>query len=563
MARLRGWLVLLSWLPAIAQAQEFEPSFQVNGFLQNQTGLFFNTWDRNTWRLYPEGYVHKGIELGRDLEFPVDHGSKGGQLSMFRNTLQLEADWNPFEGITLHALARGVLSLPLAADRDAQVPRGDVDDKKDWVWDNYYNEIDLRELYLDIDAGPLLNFRVGRQQVTWGEVGSYRLLDVVNPVDNTWHFGPLESFEDTRIPLWIVKALIDIPPAEAALELVWVPGIDDPEDTVAVPLTFVGAWGLPEPPIQTYNSTTTIRNKIFKYPGRGLRHGRGGFNWKGSAGPLTYTLVYYFTHQLTPPVPRYFVNESFENPNKPGSYQRRNDVDVYLEFPRQHVVGGSLEFTLPYPIGAVMRLETAVELFRTFPVNSVNTSGSGNTFPHATDSNGNPVPLSQDLVTYFNADAAHPSGRDQERAVVNWAVQFMRPNMWRWLNPEQNTMLVLQWNSSLVPGIGRYEKRFVDIPGYDSTAVQLWSNTLIVALFTSYLHGMLTPRIAAAVLFPQPWQLDDGAWSGFVTAQLGMTFGVHWRIATGINYFWGTDPYNGAGMFRDRDEVFLQVRYQF
>ena len=83
------------------------------------------------------------------------------------------------------------------------------------------------------------------EKVAWGEIGQYRLLDVVNPSNDTWHFGPLESFEDTRIPLWIVKGLVEFPSIDHSLEIVWLPGIDRPQDMVTVPLSFVGAWGPP------------------------------------------------------------------------------------------------------------------------------------------------------------------------------------------------------------------------------------------------------------------------------------------------------------------------------
>jgi len=68
----------------------------------------------------------------------------------------------------------------------------------------------LREAYIDLKlASYPVSFRLGRQQVIWGESDQFRLMDVWNPIDVTWHLQQ-ESWDNIRIPLWLGKGLWDI-----------------------------------------------------------------------------------------------------------------------------------------------------------------------------------------------------------------------------------------------------------------------------------------------------------------------------------------------------------------
>jgi len=513
--------------------EEEAPTLTVNGFIQNQTGVFVSPDENKT--MFDEG-------LNKDL--PTDHGGRFGELSMMRSTLQLEGDWNPNGWTGVHFLFRGVRSLQLESDADAQVPDpGAVADPKKWVQESFYTEDELRELYVDIESADWLSFRIGRQQVTWGDLGQYRLLDVINPVDSTWHFGPLESFEDQRIPLWIVKALVDVEAAAGSLEFVWVPMLDDPEDTVTTPLTFVGAWGLPPPPKQEFQSSLQIRRKVFHFPENDIENSRLGVRWKGELSDLTYTFVYYWTHQLTPPIPTYFIQ-----PVDPGSGAGalQSLIDVHLEYPRQQIVGLSFDYAFNHPIGTVVRFEAAYEPDHTYPAV---TSAEKYTDDY--------VP-GQDLATRFTT---------YEKHVFSYGFQLMRPTFIRFLNPDQTIMLVLQALDTVVFS-DTDKDRFVDVPGYDSTEVTLKKTkfggsyyeahqvTLVGSAFTYYLHGLLMPRVVG-VYIPGP---DPG---GFVSGTLGLTLGTSWRAALGGTVFLGADPYKNVGLFRDRDEVFGRLTYQF
>jgi hypothetical protein len=76
----------------------------------------------------------------------------------------------------------------------------------------------LREVYVDLQLSKLpISFRIGRQQIVWGNTVNFRALDSTNALDLSWHFqqeaGTLGKvgFSELRIPAWAVKMLVRTP----------------------------------------------------------------------------------------------------------------------------------------------------------------------------------------------------------------------------------------------------------------------------------------------------------------------------------------------------------------
>jgi hypothetical protein len=66
----------------------------------------------------------------------------------------------------------------------------------------------LREAYVDYSAGALpINFRLGLQQVVWGESDYFRLMDLWNPLDLRWHLHQEPLWDEIRMPLWLLKGV--------------------------------------------------------------------------------------------------------------------------------------------------------------------------------------------------------------------------------------------------------------------------------------------------------------------------------------------------------------------
>jgi hypothetical protein len=550
-----------------------EKTFTINGSIKMQVGVFtpllsnvFKPFKNEAFNYKVVG-AQKWTRTAQQCDpimkqfpcIPNDHGQTPGNLSMARATLQLEGDWKPNNWINIHAILRGTRSLETPADGYAQPdiypydlsPAGAVADANLWprpeynsflrqrkerarefVLNHFYNTAELREFYVDAFLTNWLSFRIGRQQVTWGETGQFRLLDVINPVDGSWHFGPVESFKDTRVPLWIVKALVEFPSIDHDLEIVWVPMLDKPENLVSTLASQYGAWGVP---YTNDPAGFTIDNKYFLFPRNTVENSRIGFRWKGSIGSqFSYSLVYYYTHQFAA-IPLYYDLK----PLPGGGFNSSQLQDIYIGFPRQHIAGFSADYTLEYPIGGVLRVEAAIEPNRTIPVNTA-ASQYKNMDPN------NP------LRYYFD---------NPQKLVLSYAVVYTRPTIIRFLNPTANITFNLQFMHTVIPDLSDVEKQLlVEAPGYNSYTIKQHSMTVSVAAFTSYLNGFINPKVIVAVL--PPYKEGYGL-SGFVSAEVGFRFGDYWRVNLLVLDIFGTNAYKDLGLLRDRSEVNMSVLCQF
>jgi hypothetical protein len=565
-----SFALLLCAPSALAQDDEGyaedESSFTVNAMMKLQAGLFAplisdkfqpheNLGNKATNPAYDFDPCDP-VEMPNKPCTPVDHGKRPGSPSITRATLQLEAHWDLSSRVAIHAIVRGTRGMQLEADEYANVPtsldparlpNGQIESleqtgdrrkayAKKWVQENQYNTFELREFYVDLMATDWLNFRVGRQQVAWGETGSFRLLDVVNPINSTWHFGPLESFEDQRVPLWMLLTNIEIPKLLGALELLYIPGVDRSRDTVTTPLSNAGAWGLPYP-----NQTSPYRTRFkdFQYPGGELspRNMRYGLRWKGDLDAnSSYSFVYMYTHMPTPVLdhaelsPRYMADNVTPIP---GQFDNSLVDRAVLVFPRQHIAGLSFEYAIPSPIATTIRFEGAFEPNRTFA--------------QRTDTAGTTLPTG--IVQYA----------PRAKKVINYAVVVQRHTMIRWLNPVQNFLLVAQLQHTAVLDVDPLaDGDLVQVIGYNNWQIQPHSLTAVFYATTQYLNGLITPRLTG-VYIPNFYYKD----SGFISFDVGFRIGPHYRVNVTVTDFLGKDPYRDIGLFRDRDEVHASATVLF
>lgn len=82
---------------------------------------------------------------------------------------------------------------------------------------NAEQQIELREIYVDFYLGESA-WRLGRQQVVWGQSDGLKVLDKINP--QSFDEFILDSFEDSRIPLWM--ATVEFPWRNGQLQVLWI-----------------------------------------------------------------------------------------------------------------------------------------------------------------------------------------------------------------------------------------------------------------------------------------------------------------------------------------------------
>jgi len=150
--------------------------FKLSGHLENFTG----------WRTER----HDVVSLDPDI-YP-GRIREAGDLAIFRNTLQLEMEY--FLGD--HVSIFGIYRVAYEGSYDVE---NDIDDRpagEERVQD------ELRELYVTL-AFDEWTFKLGKQQLVWGETDVLRMADVINPLDLSWNWSN-ENWEDIRRPLRMI-----------------------------------------------------------------------------------------------------------------------------------------------------------------------------------------------------------------------------------------------------------------------------------------------------------------------------------------------------------------------
>lgn len=79
-------------------------------------------------------------------------------------------------------------------------------------------DVEIREWYFDTEMAGVF-WRLGKQQVVWGQADGLKILDVVNP--QSYREFILDDFEDSRIPLWMINGEIAIGDDDS-LQLLWI-----------------------------------------------------------------------------------------------------------------------------------------------------------------------------------------------------------------------------------------------------------------------------------------------------------------------------------------------------
>jgi hypothetical protein len=200
-----------------------------------------------------------------------------------------------------------------------------------WLRDFRGANVRLFEWYFNITKGPLF-LRLGRQNLSWGETDGFRLLDQINPLDNSFA-GFLTSLDERRIPLNMLRAQWSFgtvgPISDLTLEGFY--SVDKETPQPGLPTSSVNYWGT----IQG-GTTAIMRGRTpcggdfmaqrgipayfadpqFPYKGSGpgphhggncsqrgdgphasIEDGRGGGRILGTIHDFTFSLAHYYTYQ--------------------------------------------------------------------------------------------------------------------------------------------------------------------------------------------------------------------------------------------------------------------------
>ena len=407
--------------------------------------------------------------------------------------------------------------------------------------DNHVRDIDdfkwdaaLWEAYVDISRGPLF-FRLGRQNLSWGETDVFRLLDSINPLDDTFG-GIFEDLDDRRIPLIMARSSYNFgkvgPIQSFTLEGFWVPGaIDNNVAPQAPPGT---PYALPIPPAAggSVPGIVTLYDRL-NNPGEKSASSRWGFRVQGVIGNNLTVAVAHYKSFLDQPAGRFVVD-------RPGHLLPlplvASEVAVEVAFKRVTITGASMNF---YERHTNMVIRSEFAYLEDVPVfiPAINTP--------------NPT-----LVLFPAPALQFTSGRIPRKDQVRFSLSLDKDVWIRPLNP------VAQFNFT-VQYTGQYTKDFDDrmtnpIPHFADpldfdTEVKRYEQSLTLLILNQggWMNGKLFPEFVFAYEPRGAYLIQPAALYRFDPFQVKLTYS-----AIAGNFV-------SMGFFRDRDQVTLNLSWLF
>jgi hypothetical protein len=425
--------------------------------------------------------------------------------------------------------------------------------------------------YLDFEKGPVF-VRIGRQVLVWGETDAFRLLDNINPLDDSFG-GFFVALDERRMPLDMIRASYAFgsvgPVSDAFLEGFVAAG------------NRVSTWpgipaGSPWEPGGLGHPLPNLRQTLI-LPDR--EDVRGGARLVFNAADVTWTLAHYYTYFDVPGV-RFRLPGQIDGSNV-ASFS--NPIQAIQTFPRIPVTGASATFPLP-SLYTIVRSEAAY-----FQGEPMNRQGEGNSYfsslARGTADSQKLEPNTEGGLNPFvypaflHLNRKKPVwGRLLQRDTFNFAMGFDVNRFVRWLNPTQTFFISTQF----------FYKHVFDSPG-DLVLPVTFRNTPVSSrlLIVGNSCGPVNKR-RPCWLQPRLFHLDDNR---FLQTLLITTSYSGGRIVPqfGVFYDWQgafvfqpgvaliRDPFRVImdytrvdavptgqfGTVRDRDNVRFQVEYVF
>ena len=210
---------LFGWVSsAKAEIRLIGDELIMNGFLRSQVGL--NVGNKNPVLKDKLDYILLRTLLQAELSYkPIDVVNFYTKIRAINNSTEKVNNLDP-----------GYDAYPTKFDNDWTLSRVSNDN----------NALEAWELYTNLKLGENLWLRLGRQQVVWGEMVGQRILDIVNPLDLSWHmFWEPEEFENARIPVWAIRGGYSIP--NRFIKELTLEGVINPGDVVPSQLPPTGS----------------------------------------------------------------------------------------------------------------------------------------------------------------------------------------------------------------------------------------------------------------------------------------------------------------------------------
>jgi len=427
--------------------------------------------------------------------------------------------------------------------------------------DKFKQAYDLWEFYFDFSRGPWF-LRIGRQILAWGETDIFRLLDGINPLDNTFG-GPFEDLDDRRIPLWMLRASYNLgnlgPFYSSSIEGFWVPGNWDAK---------VAPWAPFGTPYMAPDPEKSVYGRLFvNQPAKEMSNSRWGGRLQWAFGTDMNCSVAHYQSFLDAGSPYFVVTESVPA-GRP--LLDLSALRAIVEYPSLQVTGGSMTYSESMT-NIVFRGEIAQ--FWDEPLFEISQNGR----PILADY----IPLApavlDAIAVYAGEDPrsfglyglplSPQSGNIAKRNILRWMVGF---DKMIWVRPLNRTSMFMtsfqyfgQWiqdyhDGTILPAVipDKFVPNTVNqitgepVPDYLQFPKVKETEHIVTALFnTNYLKGSLSPQMALAYDLRGVWLL------------LPSISYIREPFRFGIQYAGVVGNYTSFGLVRDRDQIAFTFTY--
>jgi hypothetical protein len=391
----------------------------------------------------------------------------------------------------------------------------DVRDRDRENIDSFKQAYDLWECYADIGKGPVF-FRIGRQNLSWGETDVFRLLDMINPMDNTYG-GIFEDLDDRRIPLWMLRGSYNFgtvgPASSLTLEGFWVPGNWDVRVAPVAPTGTPYAVPLAPAPLPILVET----------PGKVMSNSR----WGGRLQAMLFDSVnlsvgHYKSFMDSPST---VLNEEDTGGLLPNYWLEAYYDDV-------QVTGGTMNWWESH-LDVVVRAEAAWFWEESVFIPEVN------------------APLVPTGLPIPGLEALPTQGAKSEKDILRWMIGFDKSVWIRKLNKTQTFFVSMQYFGQYIVNYDPRIKQPVNIypDPNEYASVKEVETTFTFLATTSYMSGRLVPQIVVVYDARGAWMFQPQI--NFLQEPF--------RFLIQYSGIYGS--FTNFGFFRDRDQISFVVSY--
>jgi Protein of unknown function (DUF1302) len=494
------------------------------------------------------GFINQGIGYG----IGGDHYDTKTHWQSFRYDILLETQYDPRTDLRIFVsgMLTGDFAYAILDGNREWETKGIAASRDEFGHDTVLRDV-LQEAHVTWTPGNFL-IRLGKQIVVWGETDSFRLMDVINPLDQSRGITDYE-FETTILPLWLARVEYFIQPnstwlQDLAFEFIFNPNADFVPDSgpglgmdahgiwgvaidtgpmsyvpgVAVPLAATGGVVLPGFTLVPTSSLGTADVALENPDSWDSDYFEYGFRIKAIINDSLISFNYFYGRDNSP-ITKYTNLAAPFNGVSLSPHDDRvillSDMDGY--YPLFRMAG--MTFTRDFEnlnisalggVSPVLRLEAFY--------------GFSNTF---TAIMGLPAAFEQhDEIRYAIG--------------VDWKVKV------NWLNPRAYFMISPQF----------YHRKIRDYPAaytLNSTTGAVFADNYTTSLVmnTSYFHNKLAPTIV--------WVSDRSNHADMYIPQVKYEYSDKWNFTLGAVFLNGQVAAAGFQPLENKDHMFLTISYKF